>query len=108
MLVRYLKPRCEIIYEANDGAEALKIVKECVTVGNHIDVIIMDHEMPEMDGLTACKLIRNAHFRSMIIGLTGKTLPSDLQLFINNGADYCLTKPLDTEKLNKILSGNLI
>ena len=48
-----------------------------------------------MDGPTATKAIRALGYTGKIFGLTGNALQSDIDLFLNAGADLVLTKPLD-------------
>lgn len=66
------------------------------------DLILMDSEMPNMNGPTATKLIREMGFEQLIIiGVTGNMLPEDVEMFINHGADAVLGKPLKMELLWK-------
>jgi CheY-like chemotaxis protein len=63
----------------------------------YYDAILMDFVMPEMDGPTATKLIREQGFIKPIYGITGNALQSDIDHFIQCGADRVFTKPLDIE-----------
>ena len=77
---------------AADGREALEIARR-----NAPDVIIMDLEMPHMDGCTAAKCIREHEAfsgkYSFILGLTGYTRSESIQRCIDAGMDDCLAKP---------------
>jgi len=61
------------------------------------DLIIMDIAMPEMDGLTATRLIKNDERTESIplIALTAHALPGDRQRAIDSGCDEYITKPMD-------------
>eukprot|EP00607_Mallomonas_marina_P003994 CAMPEP_0182438012 /NCGR_PEP_ID=MMETSP1167-20130531/85442_1 /TAXON_ID=2988 /ORGANISM="Mallomonas Sp, Strain CCMP3275" /LENGTH=244 /DNA_ID=CAMNT_0024631153 /DNA_START=114 /DNA_END=845 /DNA_ORIENTATION=- len=106
MLCRHIRKRCEILYEADNGVQAVEILKESSLAGIVMDVILMDHQMPEMDGPTATKLMRGMGYKGMIIGITGNALPADKQYYLNSGADHILTKPLDMKLLEDLLKSN--
>jgi len=81
---------------ANDGLQAL------VQVGqNTYDIILMDMQMPNMDGLTATRHIRAmGHIHQpYIIALTGNALDEDAQACKAAGMDDFLSKPINTNTL---------
>ena len=57
--------------------------------------ILMDFVMPNMDGPTATKEIRALGYTAPIYGVTGNTLDTDVEFFIESGADKVLPKPFD-------------
>ena len=57
-------------------------------------VITMDFQMPNMDGPTATRIIREMGYRGPIIGVTGNALRTDTELFMASGANKVLTKPV--------------
>ena len=59
--------------------------------------------MPNMDGPTATKEIRNLGFTGHIIGVTGNALDSDVTYFIDAGATKVLTKPVNVDDLQKCM-----
>ena len=64
------------------------------------DLVLMDSEMPVMNGPTATKIIRSLGFHDLIIfGVTGNVLPEDVEMFLNHGVDAVLGKPLSVEKI---------
>lgn len=65
------------------------------------DLIIMDLQMPEMDGWTATRLIKGSNITSEIplIALTAHALPGDRQRAIDSGCDEYITKPMDLIEL---------
>ena len=88
---------------ANNGMEAIELFKN-----NQYDIILMDENMPEMNGIEATKKIREIerelHLEhTIIIALTANALESDKEKFILAGMDYYLSKPLDIDKLREIL-----
>lgn len=60
---------------------------------NHIDLLIMDVGLPDMDGREAVKLLRKGGFKSPIIMLTGHDTDSDTILGLEAGANDYVTKP---------------
>ncbi|MGI9401558.1 MAG: response regulator transcription factor [Rhizobiaceae bacterium] len=61
--------------------------------GNHIDLLIMDVGLPDMDGREAVKLLRKGGFKAPIIMLTGHDTDSDTILGLEAGANDYVTKP---------------
>ena len=83
----YLAPEGYRLFEALDGAEALRIVRE-----QDIHLVLLDIMMPKMDGITATAKIRE--FSNVpIILLTAKSETEDKVLGLNVGADDYVTKP---------------
>lgn len=71
-----------------------------------VRAVLMDVMMPEMDGNTAIRLIREMpRYRDLaIIVVTAQALPGDRQRSIEAGADECVTKPVDPERLLALLA----
>ena len=89
---------------ANDGLEAIEQFKD-----NKYDVILMDENMPNMNGIKATqeilKLEKEQNLKhTRIIALTANALKGDRERFLDAGMDDYLTKPLDKGKLVQLLS----
>jgi len=84
-------------FKAVNGAELLAKLE----VNHTIDLILMDIQMPEMDGITATEIIKNKHPQIKIIMLT--VFDNDENIFnaIRAGADGYLLKEIDAENLHK-------
>ena len=83
---------------AGDGAKAIQQLAE---TGQKIDLILMDIQMPTMDGLEATRRIRNGQIRNdiPIIALTAHALEEERQRAIAAGMNDFLTKPIDPQLL---------
>ncbi len=89
---------------AENGQQALEILHKST-----FDLILMDMQMPQMDGLTATREIRNLGFKDLpILGLTANAFASDRQRCIEAGMNDWITKPVSPqnmiEKINEWLN----
>jgi CheY-like chemotaxis protein/two-component sensor histidine kinase len=85
---------------ASSGLEAIKKVEDGVT----FDIIFMDHFMPKMDGMEAVKVIRGLGYAHPIIALTANALAGQAEMFMENGFDGFISKPVDIRQLNASLN----
>jgi CheY-like chemotaxis protein/HPt (histidine-containing phosphotransfer) domain-containing protein len=84
---------------AISGAEAIDKIKQ----GKVYDIVFMDHMMPEMDGIEATKIIRNMNYTRPIVALTANALAGQKEMFLSNGFNDFLSKPMDLHRLDSIL-----
>ena len=106
MLRRLLESRSYDCDDAEDGDQAVDMVRASMMVGSDgvYDVIIMDYQMPVMDGVTATSEIRRIGYRNIIIGATGNVLTRDIHAFLSSGADIVLMKPLSISEFDNYMS----
>ncbi|MCS7214569.1 MAG: response regulator [Thermodesulfovibrio sp.] len=92
-----------IVDIANNGAEA---IQKLFSMDRLYDLILMDIQMPEMDGFEVTRIIRESkqHKHIPIVALTAHALMEDKERCLSCGMDDYLTKPLDREELFKTLS----
>ena len=99
-----MSPYKMIVHTCLSGPEALDMVRE-----NHYDIIFMDHMMPGMDGVKTAWLIRNmetgdGYYKNIpVIAFTANAVSGRREIFLENGINDFLTKPIDIQKLNDIL-----
>ena len=79
----------------NDGAQALEAVDNQLP-----DLVILDVSMPHVDGLTACRMIREKHRSLPILMLTARHEVSDRVAGLDAGADDYVVKPFALEELS--------
>ena len=84
------------------GMEAIELVGK-----NNYDIVFMDHMMPDMDGIEATSAIRSLEEgqskKNIIIALTANAIVGMKEIFISEGFDDFLAKPIDVSKLDDIL-----
>ncbi|MCB1179824.1 MAG: response regulator, partial [Leptospiraceae bacterium] len=85
--------------EAESAKEAFSILEE-----EPFDLIFMDIQMPEIDGLQATKILREKNIRIPIVALTANAFNEDREVCINVGMNDFLSKPIDRKKLKEVLS----
>lgn len=92
------------IYEASDGQEALEMLQKDGM--KHINLILMDIQMPNMDGFEATQKIRETYKenRVPIVALTAGVLREDKDKAFSVGIDDFLSKPLDVKRLVDTIS----
>jgi CheY-like chemotaxis protein len=95
-----LKPYQLNIETVESGLEAINLVKS----GDEYDIIFMDHMMPVMDGMEAVKELRAIGYKRAIIALTANAVVGQQDIFIANGFDGYISKPIDIRQLNDALN----
>jgi len=88
------------IETAASGYEAIEKIKS----GRVYDIVFMDHMMPRMDGIETTKIIRDMGYTRHIIALTANALVGQAEMFLQNGFDAFISKPIDSRELNAILN----
>ena len=106
MTIRLLHKFSIECVEASNGEDAINKVKESMQKHSpRFDGIIMDSEMPRMNGREAVLAIRGLGFLGKIFGCTGNTNKDEVDSFAANGADKVFMKPLDDKSFRSILKG---
>ena len=87
------------ILQTKDGMEAMRLARE-----HHPDLILMDIQMPEMDGLEATRRIREMETRenldrSFIVSFTADVTEKSQKAMFDAGCDQALTKPIKKKEL---------
>jgi CheY-like chemotaxis protein len=87
------------IATAKSGIEAIEKIK----AGNVYDIVFMDHMMPVMDGIKATTILREAGYKHPIVALTANAMSGRSEIFLSNGFDKFISKPIDSRELDLVL-----
>jgi CheY-like chemotaxis protein/HPt (histidine-containing phosphotransfer) domain-containing protein len=98
--VRLMKPYGLKIDTAMSGREAIDKIKG----GKVYDVVFMDHMMPGMNGMETTKHLREWGYTTPIVALTANAAVGQEQVFLQNGFDAFISKPIDIRQLNSVLN----
>jgi signal transduction histidine kinase/CheY-like chemotaxis protein len=85
---------------AMSGFEAIDKIRS----GAKYDIIFMDHMMPKMDGIEAAKIIRSLDYKGAVVALTANAIMGQAEMFLSNGFDDFISKPIDIRQLNAVLN----
>jgi DNA-binding NarL/FixJ family response regulator len=91
----------EVVAEASDGAEAVRLARALRPAG--LDLVLMDVDMPGLDGIAAARQITAEHPDMPVVMLTVSALESDLLRAVEAGAVGFLTKSLAPDALLRAL-----
>ncbi|WP_438496513.1 response regulator transcription factor [Paenibacillus sp. IHBB 3054] len=94
LLEAVLKREGYSVVTAEDGVKALEVLDS-----QHIDLILLDIMMPNMDGYEFAKEVRDGNSLTPILMATAKQLPEDKKKGFRLGTDDYMTKPIDTEEM---------
>ncbi|KAK6864127.1 osomolarity two-component system- sensor histidine kinase SLN1 [Apiospora arundinis] len=98
--------KLEDIYDvtiAKDGQEAYDLVKADMDKNLKFDVIFMDIQMPNLDGLQSTRLIRKMGYSAPIVALTAFSEESNVKECMESGMDEFLAKPIRRPALKQVL-----
>jgi CheY-like chemotaxis protein len=95
-----LSPYGLTIDTVESGFEAIDRIK----AGNIYDIVYMDHMMPKMDGVEAVKIMRDMGYTHPIVALTANAVAGQAEMFLANGFDGFISKPIDIRQLNDSLN----
>lgn len=84
--------------QAENGAEGFNQFKK-----KQFDIVLMDIQMPVLDGIEACKLMKKDNSKIPVVALTANVMADDKAIYTATGFDAVLEKPLDLKALNSTL-----
>ncbi len=99
LLVHYLTRGGALVQTASNGQEAVDVAEAAVASGNPFDVILMDMQMPVLDGYQATTRLRANGYRGPVLALTAHAMREDERRCLEAGCDQYITKPVAREVL---------
>jgi len=81
------------VLQAHDGEEAISLC-----INHQPDLILMDIQMPNIDGIDALNTLRDRKYSQPIIAFTANSVANDMDYYLELGFDDCLSKPIDEVK----------
>lgn len=105
-VVKGLMKKFDVVPDlANSGMTAVEMIKK-----KHYDLILMDHMMPEMDGIETLRLIMKKSLideTTTVVALTANAIAGAREMYIKEGFMDYLSKPIAPEELERVLVNNL-
>jgi CheY-like chemotaxis protein len=89
-----LEPTKATVSVVENGELAVNAIRN-----GQFDLVLMDIQMPVMDGVEACTLIKQIHKDLTVIALTADAMGSDVERFLNVGFSAHIGKPIEMNKL---------
>ena len=99
LIVAFLKKMGANILEADDGLKAVQLAKE----NPKTDIVFMDLQMPEMNGLDATKALRKNGYNGVIVACTANHTDEDFKTYSAAGMNDILGKPYKSDDLKKVI-----
>ncbi|RMF87634.1 MAG: response regulator, partial [Planctomycetota bacterium] len=108
-LITYILKKAGVdVTAVEDGQQACRAALDALRKGEPFDLILMDMQMPVMDGYEAVRRLRAEGYKHPIAALTAHAMESDREICIQAGCDAYATKPINRENLFTLLREYLI
>merc|ERR1712048_968604 len=102
LLMRLVSKKGHKVDGAEDGEVAIEKALQAMEAHADYDVILMDYQMPNIDGPTATRILRSKGCNAFICGVTGNVMAEDVKHFKDCGADEVLPKPAKIKALEDL------
>jgi len=100
----FLRKAGATVQIAADGRIGLDAGWAAYEAGSPFDIILMDMQMPEMDGYQAAAELRRRGYPGLIIALTAHAMQGDDEKCLDAGCDLYLTKPIERRRLTAVIA----
>ncbi len=99
LLVHYLKRAGAVTEVAHNGRQAVDAALSAQILGTPFDVILMDMQMPEMDGYEATRYLRSRNYDGIIVAATAHAMAGDREKCVEVGCNDYVSKPVERAQL---------
>ncbi|MEW4568287.1 PAS domain-containing protein [Tautonia sp. JC769] len=100
----HLEDAGALVETAEDGVAAIEAVRRSEAAGTPFDVVVMDMQMPRLDGYAAVARLRRGGFERPVIALTAAAMRGDRERCREAGCDDYLPKPIDPRRLVEVVA----
>jgi CheY-like chemotaxis protein len=107
LIAHFLQKAGAEVSLADNGWDAVELVSAAKQADCTFDVILMDVQMPVMDGHEATRQLRSAGFANPIIALTANATVENCQKCLDAGCNDYMTKPFNLSKLVTLVAKHL-
>jgi CheY-like chemotaxis protein len=107
LIARFLRKAGAEVSMADNGRAAVDLVSAARQADGDFDVILMDVQMPVMDGHEATRQLRSAGFANPIIALTANATAENCRKCLDAGCNDYMTKPFKLSKLVTLVAQHL-
>ncbi|MCA9797679.1 MAG: response regulator, partial [Candidatus Eremiobacteraeota bacterium] len=98
----YLKQAGLRVTVVGNGRDAIE-----TALRNDFDLVLMDVQMPVLDGVAATRTLRDAGYMRPIVALTANVMQSDVQRYRETGCDDVLAKPIERQRFYQVIAEQL-
>ena len=107
LIAAYLRHAGALVEIVDNGQKAVQLAEEQRSAGTPFDLILMDCQMPKMDGLTAIRALRGNGYDRPIVSLTASAMTEERDRCLEAGSNYFLTKPIQRDVFFRIIASHL-
>ena len=104
MLQRVLATRVQEVVTVSNGQEALEAVDTSTRDGQPFDLVLMDMQMPVLDGFDATARLRAGGYRGLVYAVSAGATADEHARAVQSGCDAQIDKPIDLQQLDQVLS----
>lgn len=90
--------------ECEDGQVAVDFMKDCLGKDNCPALVLLDMQMPNLDGYQTARILRSLGYKGPIIALTADAMQGDMNECLEAGCNDYLSKPIDGERLIRMVA----
>jgi CheY-like chemotaxis protein len=88
-----------------NGRQAVALAQEADARGSPFDLVLMDMEMPELDGYEATRILREQGYAAPIVALTAHAMAGQAERCLELGCNQFMSKPVDRRALVAMVGG---